>query len=240
MKRFLMTMTMVMMTMMGANAMSYSEARDQALYLTDKMAYELNLTDRQYEDLYEINLDYLMGLRTADDIYGQYWVHRNADIASIFLDWQWRRFMAIDYFYRPIVWVSGTWSFPVYRYYDRGLFYRSRPTVYVSYRGGHGRLHYSDGYYARRYSRVERPHSADRTYRRHNDDRYSRPLRGGSTGSYTRPDRGGSTGGYTRPDRNQNTFSGSSSRQTQNNRGQNPNSRSQNQGNGGGIGHGRR
>ena len=52
---------MFSMTFTTASAMSYEQARQQALFLTDKMAYELNLTDDQYEAAYEINLDYLMG-----------------------------------------------------------------------------------------------------------------------------------------------------------------------------------
>ena len=40
----------------SASAMSYEQARQQALFLTDKMAYELNLTEEQYEAAYEVNL----------------------------------------------------------------------------------------------------------------------------------------------------------------------------------------
>ena len=42
--------------------MSYNAAKNEALFLSDKMAYELNLTAAQYEAVYEINLDYLMSL----------------------------------------------------------------------------------------------------------------------------------------------------------------------------------
>ena len=38
------------------SAMSYEQAREQALFLTDKMAYELNLTEEQYDAAYEIIL----------------------------------------------------------------------------------------------------------------------------------------------------------------------------------------
>ena len=38
----------------------YEEARRQALFLSDKMAYELGLSDAQYQAVYEINLDYLL------------------------------------------------------------------------------------------------------------------------------------------------------------------------------------
>ena len=53
---------MVLGFAVAASAMSYSQAREQALFLTDKMAYELNLTDDQYEAAYEINLDYLLSV----------------------------------------------------------------------------------------------------------------------------------------------------------------------------------
>ena len=79
MKRIMFLLAAVMSTVF-ANAMSYSEAREEALYLTDKMAYELNLTEQQYNDAYEINLDYLMGVRTADEVYGSYWRYRNDDL----------------------------------------------------------------------------------------------------------------------------------------------------------------
>ena len=40
------------------NAMSYNAAKNEALFLSDKMAYELNLTAAQYEAVYEINTPY--------------------------------------------------------------------------------------------------------------------------------------------------------------------------------------
>ena len=48
MKKFIIALVaMFMMTSTSASAMSYEQARQQALFLTDKMAYELNLTDDQ-------------------------------------------------------------------------------------------------------------------------------------------------------------------------------------------------
>ena len=128
---------MVMMTV-SATAMSYEQARQQALFLTDKMAYELNLTDEQYEAAYEINLDYLMGVRTVDDLYGLYWERRNLDLSYILLSWQYRAFCDAAYFYRPLYWNAGYWHFGVYaRYPYRDYFFFGRPTVYIEYRGGH-------------------------------------------------------------------------------------------------------
>ena len=88
MKKYIFTLMAMMTMVVSASAMSYSQAREQALFLTDKMAYELNLNDAQYEAAYEINLDYLMGINTYDDLYGVYWTRRNMDLSYILLDWQ--------------------------------------------------------------------------------------------------------------------------------------------------------
>ena len=116
---------MVMLTTtMAASAMSYEQARSEALFLTDKMAYELNLTDEQYEAAYEINLDYLMGVTGRADVFGTYWERRNLDLSYILLDWQWSAYLAANYFYRPLYWEAGYWHFGVYRRYPhRDYFY---------------------------------------------------------------------------------------------------------------------
>lgn len=150
MKRHILTLVALLTFALGAKAMSYEKARQEALYLTDKMAYELNLNDQQYEYAYEINLDYLMGLTTADDIYGTFLTYRNADLRHILHDWQWSLFVAADYFYHPVYWRSGAWYFPIYGYYNVGYYYRSCPSFYYSYRGAHCRDHYRDGWYASR------------------------------------------------------------------------------------------
>lgn len=128
-----------MVTMLtSANAMSYEQAREQALFLTDKMAYELNLSEAQYEAAYEINLDYLMGVNTYNDVYADIWTRRNLDLSYILLDWQYRMFCDAAYFYRPLWWEAGHWHFGIYaRYPHRDYFYFGRPHFYVTYRGGH-------------------------------------------------------------------------------------------------------
>lgn len=139
MKKFILALVaMVTMTFTTASAMSYEQARQQALFLTDKMAYELNLTDDQYEAAYEVNLDYLMGVNTYDDLYGAFWRQRNLDLSYILLDWQYRAYCSANYFYRPLYWDAGYWHFGIYaRYPHRDYFFFGRPGFYVSYRGGH-------------------------------------------------------------------------------------------------------
>lgn len=139
MKKFIIALVaMFTMTFTTASAMSYEQARQQALFLTDKMAYELNLTDDQYEAAYEVNLDYLMGINTYDDLYGVYWRQRNLDLSYILFDWQYRAFCDATYFYRPLYWDGGYWHFGIYaRYPRRDYFFFGRPHFYVSYRGDH-------------------------------------------------------------------------------------------------------
>ena len=138
MKRFLIAMTALLTITLSANAMSYEQARQQALFLTDKMAYELNLTEEQYEAAYEVNLDYLMSVNTQADLYGAYWTQRNLDLSYILLDWQYSAYLAASYFYRPLYWDRGYWHFGIYaRYPYRDYFYFGRPHFYTVYRGGH-------------------------------------------------------------------------------------------------------
>ena len=147
-KMFFALLTMLTFSI-SANAMSYEQARNEALFLTDKMAYELNLTDEQYEAAYEINLDYLMGVTGRDDVFGTYWERRNLDLSYILLDWQWNAFLAATYFYRPLYWEAGYWHFGIYRHYPRrDYFYFGRPHFYATYRAGHAwHVYGGRGYY---------------------------------------------------------------------------------------------
>ena len=58
MKRNL-VLAVLMTIVVSANAMTSREARVFARSMTDKMAYELRLTDRQYREVYKINLRYI-------------------------------------------------------------------------------------------------------------------------------------------------------------------------------------
>jgi hypothetical protein len=149
MKKIMLTLIAILTLTVSARAMSYEQARNEALFLTDKMAYELNLTDAQYEAAYEINLDYLMGVTSRHDVYGTYWDRRNMDLQYILYTWQWDLFRAATYFYRPLYWDAGYWHFGVYaRYPHRDYFYFGRPHFYVTYRGGHSwRMNGGRSYY---------------------------------------------------------------------------------------------
>ena len=131
-------MALLLTVALSTMAMSYEQARDRALFLTDKMAYELNLNDEQYEAAYEVNLDYLMSISSYDDLYGTYWTRRNMDLSYILFDWQYDAFCSAAYFYRPLIWTDGVWRFSIYaRYPNRTYFYFGRPAFYATYYGGH-------------------------------------------------------------------------------------------------------
>ena len=68
MKRILfMLFAVIMSTAVCHAAMSNSKVRKETRFLTDKMAYELNLNTAQYNDVYEINYDFISGVRYLMD-----------------------------------------------------------------------------------------------------------------------------------------------------------------------------
>jgi hypothetical protein len=193
MKRMIIMLTALLTMTASAYAIGYSQARDQALFLTDKMAYELNLTDDQYEAAYEINLDYLRSISNYDDVYNLSWRRRNLDLGYVLSDYQYRLFSSLNYFFRPLYYSSG-WHFRIYsRYADRSFYYYNRPGIYVSYNGGHswGCNRGRSWYRGRRFGHgggmvvINRGGHRDRHYdgdRRHDYDRDSRHGRGGHDG----------------------------------------------------------
>ena len=142
------TLVMMMVMTITTNAMSYNEAKKEALYLSDKMAYELNLTNDQYEDVYEINLDYLMSVNGRNDAYGKWWDCRNTDLQYVLTAYQYNKYIGLSYFYRPLTWNNGSWTFNIYSHYtNKSHFYKARPTGFASYRGGNNKKpanHYAD------------------------------------------------------------------------------------------------
>jgi hypothetical protein len=150
MKKMMILAVMMVMTI-SANAMSYNAAKHEALFLSDKMAYELNLTNAQYDDVYEINLDYLMSVNGHNDAYGKWWNRRNKDLKYVLTAHQYEKYLKLNYFYRPLNWERGAWTFIVYHHYkDKNHFYKSNPKGYSSYKGGNNRK--SDRFYADRNS----------------------------------------------------------------------------------------
>ena len=160
MKKMMMILALMVAMATSAAAMSYQEAKSQALFLADKMAYELNLTDEQYEAAYEINLDYLMAVNNQKHLFGSYWTRRNTLFNTILAPWQYSAYSRADYFYRPVYWSNNTWRWRIYNRYGRSRYYRSHPAAYISYRGGRSVTYYKN----RNWRRPEPPRNG-----RHDD-----------------------------------------------------------------------
>ena len=228
MKRFLLLQLLLTVCVVRAAAMSYDEARSRSWFLTDKMAYELNLTPEQYECAYEINLTYLMHVRTESDCFGAYYRYRDADLRCVLTKWQYDLYATLSYFTLPLRWLRGAWVFPIYNHYAVGTCYYAPPSIYHTFHGAnwirrshHAPSPYKNRHFHSRPPKPSRPHVGHAPlpsrpapghssgHHRHDNDKF-RPDRGSSTrpdrGSSTRPDRGSST----RPDRGSSTRPGSS------------------------------
>lgn len=147
-KTLLIGMMMLISSAMMAQPMSYNAMRNNARFLTDRMAYTLGITNLNLlEDIYRINFDYIYGLNTyLDDIalgyryedYLDLCEERDFALRMLLGDVIWNRLIGYDYFYRPITFHNHRWSFCIYEY-DRNIhhFYYSVPRHYEVYRGGH-------------------------------------------------------------------------------------------------------
>ena len=140
----MMILAMILVTATVSTAMPYHQAKREALFLADKMAYELNLTEDQYEAVYEINLDYLMTVSHRSRSYRRPWIRRDNMLRYVLSPWQYRAYRRADYFYKPIRWTGNNWRWGVYRRYDRSRFYRGRPSAFIYYRGGRPSRYYQD------------------------------------------------------------------------------------------------
>ena len=166
MKTLLWTAALIMCTFTQMFAMSTSSLRNHARFLSDRMAYELDLTPAQYDDVYEINFDFfyltnrimddvVYGYRDAIDRYYDYLDDRNDDIRYVLTSRQYKRFLECEYFYRPLYSTGKTWSFRIYTIYsNRTFFYFDAPIHFKTYIGEHSRIKFATrDYYMRRYER---------------------------------------------------------------------------------------
>lgn len=146
MRRFIIVAVMAL-GVLAARAMGYNEARQEALFLTDKMAYELGLNQAQYDAVYEINFDYFMSVNSSKDIKGTYLSRRNYDINFVLTPMQYSKFYKADYFYTPAKWSNGVVLKVYTRYTNRSKMYYPVPRSYRYYRGEHGKKYNNISWY---------------------------------------------------------------------------------------------
>jgi hypothetical protein len=190
MKKITALWMMILMLVISAPAMgmSMSKVRENARFLTDRMAYELNLTPMQYDDVYEVNFDFIDNVRhIMDDVvrghghavdrYYDFLNYRNDDLRWILSASQYRRFMGVEYFYRPIYTTASTWLFRIYKvYHDVKHFYFGKPHHYKSYKGGHYRIHHGNVSYYKNHRKDHYKHDFYKgDVRLHHDKRNAPP-----------------------------------------------------------------
>ncbi|WP_300724651.1 hypothetical protein [uncultured Bacteroides sp.] len=182
-RRFILAMVAALCWMaLPVSASGLGDIRVNARFLTDRMAFELNLSNNQYNDLFEVNYDFLCNVDPyldrlaysdpyALDYYYRYLDERNDELRWILSSIAYTRFMALDYFFRPIYALNNVIYLRIYqRYPNRTYFYYGRPHHYYTYHGGHCRKHYGGESY----------------YRKHYKKRYNHPVYSGNFRS--RPD----------------------------------------------------
>lgn len=125
----------ILMISTSAFSMTYSQSRSEALYLSDKMAHELNLTAAQYNTVYEINLNYFRSIGSRRNVFGSSWRSRNLALQRLLSSSQYRRYTTSLYFYRPVYWTGSRWHWRIYDRYGRGQYFRPRPTAYLRPQG---------------------------------------------------------------------------------------------------------
>lgn len=149
------TMIAALVIMMGsltanAQCMSITAVRNNARFLTDRMAYTLGISDPfLIDEIYRINYDYIWGVNSyLDDVAMGYYYDdyisvcsaRDIALRTLLGNVVWNRVIGYSYFYRPIVFANRCWHFSVYDYdrHGRGHFFLSVPRPYNrGYEGGH-------------------------------------------------------------------------------------------------------
>ncbi|MBQ0057734.1 MAG: hypothetical protein KBT20_08770, partial [Bacteroidales bacterium] len=163
MKKIILTSLIAIMAISQMFGMSSSKIRNHARFLSDRMAYELDLTPRQYDDIYEINVDFLwaindimddvvFGYRDAIDRYYDLLDYRNDDLRYVLSLRQYQMFMSKEHFYRPVYSTGFGWNLRIYTIYSNStFFYFDAPSIFKTYRGAHSHHTYGIGYYSSRY-----------------------------------------------------------------------------------------
>lgn len=163
-RTFILCLLALCLSTIRGYASGLGDFRVNARFLTDRMAFELHLNSNQYNDLYEINYDflcnigpYVSGIAVADtramDAYYRYLDERNDDLRWVLSQAEYVRFIDIEYFFRPIYAINNVCYLRVYKIYpNRTHFYFGPPRHYLTYRGGHCRSHFGGvSYYRRNY-----------------------------------------------------------------------------------------
>lgn len=197
-----------------AQPMNYESMRMNARFLTDRMAYTLNIRDPYViNTLYQINYDYIWGVNDyLDDValgyrYDDFMAvcySRDTALERLLGRALWLTLTGYDYFYRPISFINNRWAFGIYAHDSRyNHFYYAVPTHFHTYHGGvhfHGMVAVHGGnrfgarhdwahcttYYHDRHG-VEPPHRQGNRPGGYSGNRNDRPAYNGNGNRNDRP-----------------------------------------------------
>lgn len=160
-KVFLLGILAACLSIVPASAYGLGDIRVNARFMTDRMAFELHLNANQYNDLYEINYDFFNSINpyiaeiainaNAMNAYYHYLDIRNDDLRWVLTSAEYARFITLDYFFRPLYAVNNVCHLRIYTICpNRTFFYYKPPRHYLTYRGGHCRIHFGGKSYYQR------------------------------------------------------------------------------------------
>lgn len=157
MKRTLLAIVAAFVMITSANAQRLTDIQTEARFITDKMIVELGLSNVQRNNLLNINLNYLDGIRSYRDIDAYGWHYRNKQLKRMLNDRQWKRFKEAYYFYHPIGWNNNTYIYNIYNKYPKH-----------NYRHNHHHPHY--------YGKPGKPYKYDKKWK-HDKKRYEKEYK---------------------------------------------------------------
>ena len=108
---------------------------------------------------------------TRADVFGLWWDIRNRDLRYVLSTWQYDRFMASEWFYRPVIWTSTGATFSIYTRYGVGRMFYHRPAVFVTFKGGHS--HRGGSFYAGHHFDKPNPPRGHGNHNNHNNGNHN-------------------------------------------------------------------
>lgn len=119
MKKIIVIIAAMLITVSSAFAQRLANINVEASFITDKMIAELGLSNTWRNSILQINLNYLSSINGYNDITSNSWKTRNKCLKKMLSAKQWKRYKEANYFYRPIGWNNGAYIHNIYVKYPQ-------------------------------------------------------------------------------------------------------------------------
>lgn len=131
-------------------AKSDKQIHEEARFLADKVAHEMELNQGQFLDVYEINYDFLHAVYPLMDrimagdekAITEYYIHldiRNSDLVWVIAGSKYPSYMKNDALFRPLYVKDGEVRLRVYEAYGNKYFHKWKIKKFGKYNGEHSR-----------------------------------------------------------------------------------------------------